>query len=261
MLALAPERLLSLPRANKERIALVTSEKERRFARRYYFRLFPAEDTVQPDGSIIHARAKYAKHLEFFAAGRRYRERCFMAANRVGKTVAGGFELAAHLTGLYPDWWEGRRFDTPIRAWACGDSYETVREIVQQALLGYVTAAAGRKVMSGTGVIPGHLIGATTWRQGVPDTIDTVKVGHVSGKWSSLAFKSYDQRRKSFQGTAQHVIWLDEECPIDIYGECLIRTATTDGIVLLTFTPLEGLTETVLQFMPQEMRPETFDKG
>jgi phage terminase large subunit-like protein len=35
----------------------------------------------------------------------------------------------------------------------------------------------------------------------------------------------------------------------------VIRTATTDGVVLHTFTPLEGLTETVMQFMPQEMRP------
>jgi hypothetical protein len=27
------------------------------------------------------------------------------------------------------------------------------------------------------------------------------------------------------------------------------------GVVLHTFTPLEGLTETDMQFMPQEMRP------
>jgi phage terminase large subunit-like protein len=46
------------------------------------------------------------------------------------------------------------------------------------------------------------------------------------------------------------VIWLDEEPDISIYGECVIRTATTSGIVMLTFTPLEGMSETVLQFMP-----------
>ena len=34
-------------------------------------------------------------HREFFRSGRNYRERCFMAANRVGKTEgAGGYELA-----------------------------------------------------------------------------------------------------------------------------------------------------------------------
>ena len=40
-----------------------------------------------------------------------------------------------------------------------------------------------------------------------------------------------------------------------VYGECIIRTATTNGLVLLTFTPLEGISEVVMSFMPKEMRP------
>jgi hypothetical protein len=48
---------------------------------------------------IADAR-QYARHMEFFEAGAKYRERCMMAANRVGKTLgAGGYETAAHLTG------------------------------------------------------------------------------------------------------------------------------------------------------------------
>ena len=35
---------------------------------------------------------------------------------------------------------------------------------------------------------------------------------------------------------------------MDVYGECLIRLMTTQGVLLLTFTPLEGISETVLQF-------------
>ena len=35
-----------------------------------------------------------------------------------------------------------------------------------------------------------------------------------------------------------------------------IRTATTDGIIMLTFTPLEGMSEVVLGFLPAEMRPQ-----
>ena len=85
---------------------------ERLVSQSQFYRLFPDEDMEQPDGSIIHARHKYAKHLEFFEAGAKYRERCFMAANRVGKTLgAGGYETAAHLTGDYPAWWVGRRFE------------------------------------------------------------------------------------------------------------------------------------------------------
>ena len=80
-------------------------------------------------------------------------------------------------------------------------------------------------------------------------------VKHVSGRWSHIGLKSYEQGRGSFEGTEKHLIWLDEEPPIDIYSECIIRTMTVDGIVMLTFTPLEGMSETVLQFMPQTMKP------
>ena len=56
-------------------------------------------------------RELYPRHLEFFAAGRKHRERLMLAANRVGKTEGvGGYEVALHLTGAYPDWWPGRRF-------------------------------------------------------------------------------------------------------------------------------------------------------
>ncbi len=77
---------------------------------------------------------------------------------------------------------------------------------------------------------------------------------HVSGGWCTLGFKSYQQGRGSFEGTSQHGIWLDEEPPMDVYGECLIRTATTDGIIMLTFTPLAGLSEVVMGFLPAEMQ-------
>ena len=53
--------------------------------------------------------------------------------------------------------------------------------------------------------------------------------------------------------------WLDEEPPLDVYGECLIRTATTNGIIMLTFTPLSGMSNVVLQFMPAEFRPDKSD--
>lgn len=235
----------------------ILQEIARREGQKLFYRLFPDEDMVQRDGSIIYARDKYAKHLEFFEAGADFRERCFMAGNRTGKTYGGGgFEVACHLTGQYPDWWPGRRFTRPTRFWAAGKTNETTRDIVQATLLGEITHQGGRKGFTGTGVIPGKTLGKLTWKQGVQDLLDTIKVRHVSGGWSTLGLKSYQQGRGSFEGTAQHGIWLDEEPPMDIYGECIIRTATTDGIVMLTFTPLEGLSEVVLQFMPKEMRPE-----
>ena len=91
-----------------------------------------------------------------------------------------------------------------------------------------------------------------------------MRIKHVSGGWSTLNLKSYMQGRKVFQGTSKHLIWVDEEPPQDVYDEARIRTMTTKGITLLTYTPLEGLTETVLSFLPQDMRPaenETLETG
>lgn len=209
-------------------------------------------DTMYPDKGPLR-RELYQKHLEFFRAGAIYRERCAMAANRVGKTEGmGGYETALHLTGRYPSWWEGRRFDHPVNFWAAGKTNETTRDIVQNKLFGTVTGLAQSKGFSGTGLVYGDCIGKIAWKQGVSDLADTVAVKHVSGGWSQLGLKSYQQGRGSFEGTERHGIWLDEEPPLDIYSECLIRTATTNGIVYITFTPLEGTTGTVLMFINPE---------
>lgn len=208
-----------------------------------------AIDTLYPDEGPLR-RELYTKHLQFFAAGTEYQERCMMAANRVGKTFGvGGYETTLHLTGEYPDWWEGRRFDHPVDAWVAGETSETTRDIVQKALMGDQGAL-------GTGLIRSDLIiGEPTKRSGVSGAMDTARISHVSGGTSILGFKSYDQGRSKFQGTAKHVIWLDEEAPSDVYSECLLRLMTTDGIMLFTFTPLMGLSDVALMFVP-EMAPE-----
>ena len=181
------------------------------------------------------------KHKAFFDAGAEYDERMFLAANRVGKSIAGAYEVACHLTGNYPSWWAGRVFDHPIDAWVVGPDARTVRDTIQKELLGSVGE-------EGTGMIPAHALGKSTSLQGTPGAIDTIKVKHISGGWSTIGFKNYKQDIQAFMGTARHVIWCDEECPIEIWNECNIRTATTKGIMLATFTPLEGLTRMVINF-------------
>lgn len=166
----------------------------------------------------------------------------YIAADLVHhNTELGAFEMTCHLTGEYPPWWEGRRFDKAVRAWAAGDTSKTVRGILQHKLLG----ADGAQ---GTGMIPAAAIKHIS-RSSVPGAYDTIWVRHRSGGVSSLEFKSYDQRRKAFQGTTLDVLWLDEEPPQEIYTECLMRTITTNGLVYMTFTPLQGVTPLILEFM------------
>jgi intein/homing endonuclease len=52
--------------------------------------------------------------------------------------------------------------------------------------------------------------------------------------------------------------WLDESPPLDVYTECLARLITRDGIMLCTFTPLEGISDVVLMFLP-ELAPDITD--
>nr|DAQ81562.1 MAG TPA: Large terminase protein [Caudoviricetes sp.] len=181
--------------------------------------------------------------MEFFKLGLNYATRAFMAGNRVGKTEGGGgYELTLHLTGRYPDWWEGRRFDRAIDAWAAGDTKETVRDILQFKLL-------GPEMAYGTGLIPGDDIVRTVRRPQGGGALDYVQVRHVSGGISRLAFKSYDQGREAFQGTEKDVILLDEESNEAIRSECAIRLGTTNGLLIETFTPLRGLTPVVLAYL------------
>ena len=199
--------------------------------------------TYYPDEGPLR-RELYGKHLEFFRLGAEKKQRLALCANRVGKTEGmGGCEMTYHLTGLYPDWWQGRRLDRAPVCWAAGETAKDVRDSLQLKLL-------GRPGHHGTGLIPGDLLQRTTSKAGVPDAVDTVYVQHVSGTTTSLTFKSYDQGRESFQAADVDVLWLDEEPPLPIYIEAVTRTMTTDGIVMLTFTPLLGMSETVLQFLP-----------
>lgn len=181
------------------------------------------------------------KHEAFFAAGKDYGQRLFMAANRTGKTVGGAFESTCHATGLYPDWWPGKRFSGPTRGWAMGSTARSTRDTVQKELLGPIGAW-------GTGMINGDLIGEKWALAGVPQGIDMIRVKHISGGWSTIGFKNYEQPIEAFYGTDLHWIWPDEIIPINIYNECLVRTMTTAGIIYVTFTPLKGLTPLVVKF-------------
>jgi phage terminase large subunit-like protein len=202
-------------------------------------------------------RELYTKHLEFFAAGATKNERLFMAANRVGKTEGvGAYETALHLTGRYPDWWQGRRFSRPISAWAAGQTSKTTRDIIQLALL-------GQGPRYGTGMIPADALIGTTPKAGIPEAVEAIYVKHVSGGRSEIMLKSYDQQVESFYGTKKDLIWLDEEAIQAIYVECLTRTLSTvpgepNGIILFTFTPLWGMTEIVSQFQSAEPDSQKF---
>lgn len=156
-----------------------------------------------------------------------------------GKTFAGGAEMAMHLTGEYPSWWKGLRFDRPITAWAASVTGDATRDNCQRVLL-------GRPKQIGTGWIPKRCLTSMFGRaRGVSDLYDYYMVRHISGGLSMLRFRYYAQDREAWQGPPVDFLWWDEECPREIYEEGLARTIAVKGSTIMTFTPLLGSTPVV----------------
>jgi phage terminase large subunit-like protein len=195
--------------------------------------------------------------MAHFKDGARYDERGLFGGNRTGKTHCGAYEDTLHLTGLYPEWWEGRRFDSPVDWWVATDTAKNTRDILQEKFCG----KPGVPALLGTGMVPIDLFERDpTTKHGVADAFESIFVIHhtngVQDGTSTLQFKSYDQGRQSFQGTRQDGIHLDEEPKLEIYTECSLRLMATggegdkNGSLILTETPLLGVSELMLMFMP-----------
>lgn len=195
----------------------------------------------------------YPKQIIFHNTSLTHREILFRASNQSGKTLAGAMQVAMHLTGLYPDWYEGKRFETPTRGMAGSESAELTRKGVQRLLLGNPEDRSAW----GTGSIPKATIVDWSMRSGVADAVASITVRHVSGGNSTLQFASYDQGRTKWQADTLDFVWFDEEPPADVYSEGITRTNVTMGPVILTMTPLFGMSEVVRRFIP----PNTPDRA
>ena len=175
--------------------------------------------------------------------------RGILAANRIGKTVSTCYETAYHLTGLYPEWWAGRRFDRPITAMVAGEGWSQVALVLQNELLG--TPDVKLRDSLGTGAIPRDAIVVDTMRGDGANAIG-VEIRHTTGGKSYLLFANYTQEVRQLQGFKLNLAVFDEQPPDDFFSEIVTRTATTQGQVLCSFTPLKGLNGLVSKFWNQE---------
>lgn len=175
-------------------------------------------------------------------------EHFFLLANGVSvsntsKTTSGCYLSAITALGTYPDWWQGVVFDGPVNNWSVGSTSKSVKETLQETLLGPLGAI-------GTGMIPKEHIIKTVAKSGVPGGIDTVYVRHVpTGGTSTITFMSGEQGTKAFMGAARHIIHIDEPMDEAVYNECLIRTMTTNGRMVHSVTPKLGLTRMLANFL------------
>lgn len=185
------------------------------------------------------------KQLEYFATGLVARERALIAANRFGKTLSVSMEVCAHLTGNYPDWWNGYRYDRPLNVWVAGVSNKETNQNLKTYYVGDVNKLG--------------------WIH--PDLILDYKplenlylIQHSSGGISKLRFKSFEQGREAWQAEKVDIVHPDEEMPYLIYSEALTRTATTaqgdHGMIMPSLTPLKGMTLFLLHFMQKKVNED-----
>lgn len=196
----------------------------------------------------------YPWQREFNANTAGYSQVCLIAANRIGKTFTGTYIDAMHALGDYPDNWEGHTFDHAPLIWCLGYSGEKIRDLLQ-------TPIVGRKMDGGWvgGLIPPeHIIGHESM-VGTPNAMRTVYVrqiggGDIQASDAKIQFWSYSQGQHALMGDAVDWFHIDEEPrDPDIFPQVLVRTATGDagrgGRGILTFTPENGRTDLVIQFM------------
>lgn len=181
------------------------------------------------------------------ALGKHEKVRGIICGNRLGKTYSASYELCVHLTGLYPDDWEGHKFNKAINALAMGESWTqlmgsgALHDLIMGTLLDL-----------GSGWIPRDCI-IKTMSSGQNGAFSTVRVKHISGSVSTLRFGTYQSGDKVLMGSSLDFVLIDE-CPSDktILPQCIKRTWTTKGLVLCSFTPEKGLNETVKAFWDKE---------
>lgn len=209
--------------------------------------LLELKDRRKRENMLAHYKP-YAKQREFHEAGSSFRERLFMAGNQLGKTWAGAYEVAMHATGRYPDWWKGRRFPRATRWMVGSESAELTRKGVQRLLLG----PPEKREEWGTGSIPKDMLTGHSMKQGVADAVSSITVKNEYGGESVIQFNSYDQGRTKWQADTVDGVWFDEEPPEQVYTEGLTRTNATQGLVIVTFTPLLGMSKVVKRFLTEK---------
>jgi len=188
-------------------------------------------------------------HQRAFFATAGSDRRGILAANRIGKTVSTCYETAMHLTGQYPAWWTGYRFDGAITAMVAGEGWSQVAMVLQNELLG--TQDVKIKENIGTGAIPLASIIQETMRSDGANCMG-VEIRHTSGAKSYLLFANYTQEVRQMQGFKLNLAVFDEQPPDDFFSEIVTRTATTQGKILCSFTPLKGLNGLVSKFWNRE---------
>ena len=202
------------------------------------------EKKNRAEGRKLFEYKPYPYQEKFAHASATNNQKALCAANRIGKSDGGAWEVTIHATGEYPEGWQGRKWERPVLIVCGGKTNQQVKDVAQTKLLGEPSDISER----GKGFIPLAALGKTARKAGIPDALSSALVQHKSGGWSKISFISYDSGKEGWMGFSADFVWLDEEPTMEVYSQALRSIVDRGGLVSMTFTPENGVTEIVRQY-------------
>ena len=193
--------------------------------------------------------------LEFIEKTSQYRECLASKANRIGGTILMAVFATVWMTGRYeaehrmPDGklvkginfpWKGRKFDGPTRGLIVGSDLSQMRGASQRLLMGDGKPWGEGPPKDLHPIMPfdALLDQKITMHSDARLSIDSLRVRHISGDYSTCFFVGQRQDWRKFMGDEFDWV-LNDEFPDNykMYTQELARTSTSLGPVLTFATP------------------------
>lgn len=160
-----------------------------------------------------------------------------LGGNRSSKTERGAFLAVAWLMGKdyfqdEPSWRYVKDLPIPehgVNIWAVGLDFSVIRDVIWNEKL--------RRGHRHPGLLPAS---PSPLIVRVSDSEFQIQT-EVNGRKSSLTCKSADSGREKMQSASVDLVWIDEECDIEVFDELYQRTVDCAGKILLTLTPLSDV--------------------
>lgn len=155
------------------------------------------------------------KQLELYNSDARVT--LYIGGNRSGKTFAGAFTFSQFMCREHTSW--KPEHDKPLRGWVVGlDATNLLEPIIIPQM---------------EATIPKRYIESTKTRERIWKLNDGSMIQYKTSEASGGAQK--------FQSDNVDIVWIDEECPEDIFKEILMRVIDRDGKIIMTMTPTQGM--------------------
>jgi len=158
------------------------------------------------------------KILEFWKSPAK--NKVLLGGNRSGKTENCAIEVIWHLLGEHP-------FlevpEPPVRWRIHLVNFAKLKEVIEEKFAKY---------------LPESLLWGGSWRTAYNQRFNILRLKNGS----TVSFTTHRHTIRELEGASLHGVWIDEECPEEQYRAMRFRLLDTNGKILVSATPLDGIT-------------------